>query len=323
MNIPKVSIITPTFNGQRFIAQTIRSVLAQSFRNFEMIIVDDGSTDDTQKIVSAFSDRRIQYVRHHHRGCTAAYNACIELAKGQFIAVLDHDDLMAPERLSRQVKFMEKNPGVGLVGSSFIMIDESGFPLRKVQVLHGMENVRRLEAVYNAVYHPTILYSREVIERIGGYKEEFFPAHDTEFLLRAIDRFRADNITECLTLYRKVQSSPTRILGGKQQELHYSVRKQYNGTKLQKARNKASKRIYALNLGKIAYFYGSGREARYWFLQSYKIGMRGGELAFYFISSFIFYPVILLLRRIRARERAILFWSNIRRSLNHLLPKFR
>ncbi len=119
---PKVTVVVPAFNVSKYIAASLRSILAQTFTDFEVIVVNDGSTDDTAKIVAAFRDPRIQLLTQKNRGLAGARNSGIRLAKGEYIAFLDSDDLWLPEKLDRHVRHLDSKPRVGVSysGSSFI-----------------------------------------------------------------------------------------------------------------------------------------------------------------------------------------------------------
>ena len=124
---PKVSAITRTFNRARWLRGAIESVLGQGFPGLEAIVVDDGSTDDTPAVAASFGDR-IRYHRQENRGRAAAWNAGVDLARGEYLAWLDSDDLWLPGRLARQVPMMDAHPGAGLLYSAVRYIDENGAP---------------------------------------------------------------------------------------------------------------------------------------------------------------------------------------------------
>src|SRR5437016_6143907 len=126
--MPTVSIIMAVHNAERFLAAAVESVLAQSFGDFEFIIVDDGSSDDSGAILRQFAkqDDRIHLIARENRGLTCSLNEMIAEARGEFLARMDADDLALPQRLAVQVKFMQEHPDVVLLGGAYELIDEAG-----------------------------------------------------------------------------------------------------------------------------------------------------------------------------------------------------
>src|SRR5436309_7380613 len=123
--MPKVSVIIPVFNGERYIRQTIESVLAQTYRDFELLVIDDGSTDGTAEAVKEY-EKDLRYVHQGNGGASKARNQGIRFSQGKYIAFLDADDLWEPEKLTIQVEFLERNPKIGLVHCNCDGIDEEG-----------------------------------------------------------------------------------------------------------------------------------------------------------------------------------------------------
>jgi glycosyltransferase involved in cell wall biosynthesis len=122
-----ISVITPVFNGENYIAETIESVIAQTYTDWEYIIVDDGSTDGTPSLVKKYlNDDRIKYIRKANSGCSSARNRGIENAKGEYIAVLDADDVFYPQKLEMQLEYMEKNPACVALGTNADVVDAMG-----------------------------------------------------------------------------------------------------------------------------------------------------------------------------------------------------
>ena len=131
MNCPLVSVIIPTYNGSRFIRETIQSVLDQTYNNLEIMVVDDGSTDDTSLIVKSITDQRITYIQQKNAGVSPARNHGITVSKGDYIAFLDHDDVWLPCKLEKQLSLFEQNPKVALIYSDAFIINENNFIMGK------------------------------------------------------------------------------------------------------------------------------------------------------------------------------------------------
>src|SRR5688572_6206385 len=126
---PKISVIVSTYNGERYIKETIASLLSQTFGDLELIVSNDGSTDRTAEILRSFDDNRLIVVESdRNRGIANSQNHAFSLARGEYVALQDHDDLALPVRLERQLAFLEEHSNVGLVGSGCIVIDKEGQP---------------------------------------------------------------------------------------------------------------------------------------------------------------------------------------------------
>ncbi|UCV05492.1 glycosyltransferase family 2 protein [Dechloromonas denitrificans] len=124
---PKISVVMPVYKVERYVAHSIQSVLDQSMDDWELILVDDASPDASAEVIAKFTDQRIRYLKHeNNKGLAEARNTGIHAAQGDYIALLDSDDVALPDRLAKQVRFLENNPGVGLVGTWAELIDEAG-----------------------------------------------------------------------------------------------------------------------------------------------------------------------------------------------------
>ena len=200
-----VSIITPTYNCGHFIEETIRSVLSQTYTNWEMIIVDDCSTDDTRQIVEQFADdSRIKYhCLEHNSGAAVARNTALRIAKGRWIAFLDSDDIWLPEKLEKQIKFMEDN-GYAFSYHKYDEIDEIGKPLGKL--LSGPKHISRLGMIsYCWPGCLTVMYDAEKIGliQIADIKKN----NDYAMWLRVSRKASCHLLPDLLAQYRKRQGS--------------------------------------------------------------------------------------------------------------------
>src|SRR3989337_2996755 len=122
----KVSVIMSVYNGERHLRESVDSILNQTFQDFEFIIINDGSKDQSKYILESYKDERIKLIHNKNMGLTKSLNIGISIAKGKYIARQDADDISEPERLKTQYDFMEANPGLGLIGSQFEVIKENG-----------------------------------------------------------------------------------------------------------------------------------------------------------------------------------------------------
>ena len=197
----KISIITPTYNSERFVAETIESVLQQTYSNWEMLIVDDCSKDSTVEIVRQYSkkDGRIKlFLQNVNLGAGQARNRAIKEAEGQYIAFLDSDDLWYPEKLEKQLNFMQKN-GYHFTFTSYDKVDEAGNSLSKV--VKAKKRVSYGSALYkNPIGCLTVMYD------VGYFGKQYMPAirkrQDYALWLKLLKKTDASGLKECLSSYR-------------------------------------------------------------------------------------------------------------------------
>ncbi len=162
----KISVLTQVYNGERFIAETIQSVLDQSFSDFEYIIIDDGSTDNTEKIIKSFKDKRIKYFYSgENKGFLnmhKAINFGLNLCKGKYIARLDTDDICLKHRLEVQYNYLQNNKDIFLIGGSAIIIDEFGNHIKKIQKRSYPSIFHKYHmAISNSFIHSSIMFRNE------------------------------------------------------------------------------------------------------------------------------------------------------------------
>ena len=207
MRAPIVSVVMSVFNGERFIADSIESILGQTFRDFEFIIIDDGSTDGTGEILARHQKADSRLLIHHHQnqGQVPSLNIGCRLARGLYIARIDADDIAVPERFERQIDFLGQNPQVALVGSAISNIDELGRPLTTWLLPTGNEEIReRLFALQDIPFcHVTLVFRTEAFRAVNGYRTAFAPAEDYDLWLRMAERFQLANLPEPLVKVRR------------------------------------------------------------------------------------------------------------------------
>lgn len=208
MSAALVSIVMPCFNAERWLRRAIGSVLAQTHREFELIAIDDGSSDRTGVILEEFS-RRDSRVRVCHLenngGIVAALNRGLEMATGAFVARMDADDVCLPQRLTVQLRFLEEN-GVDICGSWFAEFGQG--PPRTVKWPHRAVDVRASMLFQNSICHPTLLARKSVFDHLS-YREEYRLAEDYDLLSRAMSQFSIANVPEVLLRYRRHPAQAT------------------------------------------------------------------------------------------------------------------
>jgi hypothetical protein len=208
--MPRVSIIIPTYNNARFISETLESVLAQTFQDFEILVVDDGSTDHTQPLISA-KFPTIHYLYQENRGVSAARNMGIRCSKGEYIAFLDGDDTISPEKLKIQVQYLDSHPDVGLVYSAWETMDINGSKTARAVRL-GKEGILLKEILLREVFFivGSTLIRRSVLDQTGFFDETLLASEDVDLYIRmAYAGVRLGYIDELLFQYRVHPSSLT------------------------------------------------------------------------------------------------------------------
>jgi glycosyltransferase involved in cell wall biosynthesis len=203
---PTVSVMMPVYNTERYLAEAVESILAQTFADFELIAVDDGSTDGSGAILERYAarDGRVRVERLEHGGIVAARNRALELARGEFCAVMDSDDVALPGRLERQVAYLRDHPEVLCVGTAVRLIDPDGRVLRDAHA--GMDHERIQEVLLSGrcpLNHPSVLMRRAAVLAVGGYRDGFAPSEDLDLFLRLGEVGRLANLPEVLQKYRQ------------------------------------------------------------------------------------------------------------------------
>ncbi len=224
---PKVSVCIPTFNRSRFLRESIRSVLSQTFADFELIVVDNASTDGTPEVVSSFQDRRIRYIRHERNiGLQANLNECLRTGQCEFVIIFHDDDIMLRDLLGREFEVLKSASDVVLVHCAAQLVDEEGeiysVPGQKWPSLtQGLDFVRRYWGSRDCgVTAPSVMLRRSVALRLGGFKEDLNYSLDADLWQRMAFEGQVAFLDEVL-LYNRIHSGQTtsRILKDRLQML--------------------------------------------------------------------------------------------------------
>jgi glycosyltransferase involved in cell wall biosynthesis len=204
--VPTVSVVLPVHNGEPYLAEAIESILGQTFGDFELIAVDDASTDNSRRRLddAAARDSRINVVDGQDCGLVGALNLGLSLARGEFIARMDADDISQPSRFARQVSYLRDNPDIAVVGSAITLIDASGAVVREVSYPLAPADVERfLMEVGSALAHPAVMARRKAMLSVGGYRKLFQHSEDYDLWLRMVERYRLANLPDRLLRYRQ------------------------------------------------------------------------------------------------------------------------
>ncbi|MGD0781133.1 MAG: glycosyltransferase [Dehalococcoidales bacterium] len=203
---PLVSIVMSVYNSEQYLMDAIDSILAQTFGEFEFIIIDDGSTDGSIEILNRYkkNDARMKVYRlSQNVGIVEALNRGVKLTTGKYIARMDADDISLPERLERQLAFLDSNPEVGVLGTNIQLIDTAGkkyetlkFPTSHTQILWSL-------CFYNPIVHPSVMIKRDILIRTNGYRSGYPCAEDYDLWTRLAGETRFANLSQILLLLRK------------------------------------------------------------------------------------------------------------------------
>ena len=214
VNAPLISVCMPVYNAKRYIGEAIESILAQTFRDFEFLIIDDGSTDRSLAILERYAaqDTRIRLSSRPNAGYVVRLNEMLHQARGDLIARMDADDVALPERFARQVEFLHSHPEVDVVGGAQEQISSKGHYLSIHYDPQGHEEIeeRGLTGVC-AINHPSVMMRRKAVLAVGGYQVELMPAEDLDLWLRMGERGRLANLPDVITRYRLHDSSVSAI----------------------------------------------------------------------------------------------------------------
>lgn len=212
VNAPHISVVLPVYNGTRYLRAAVESILAQTFADFECIIIDDGSRDDSAAVVASIDDPRIRFHRQANIGLAATLNRGISLAQGKYIVRQDQDDLSDPRRLALQVAFMDSHPDCALLGTrATIMADDA--PTGRYHDHPLDDTVLKLDLLFNNPFvHSSVMLRRDMVLEIGGYATDLArqPPEDYELWSRLARRFTVANLNQRLVHYREVSSSMSR-----------------------------------------------------------------------------------------------------------------
>lgn len=208
MKLPKVTVLMSVFNDEEFCREAIDSILNQTFRDFELIILDDASTDKTQEVLQSYDDPRIVVIRNERcLGLTKSLNVGLRHVQSKYVARLDGDDVALAERLEKQVLFLDEHPGVGVVSNPYIKINSAGGEIGFQQLPTSDQAIRSRLFVANPFCHTSSMFRRHCVERVGSYREVFKMSQDYDLWLRIAEEFQVGNLEEPLCKVRIIGGS--------------------------------------------------------------------------------------------------------------------
>ena len=214
MPVPKVSILLPVYNVSAYLGEAIRSILQQSFTDFELIILNDGSTDETENVVLSFSDKRIRYIiNEHNSGLIYTLNKGIDLATAEWIARMDGDDIADHQRIEKQWQYIQANPGIKVLATRVQLINESGEPngrWKEDESEVTPEQIKGFLPKNNCIAHPSIMISTELMKKYRYDKRQLHNEDYDLWLRLSADGVEIHKIDQPLLYHRIHTSSVTR-----------------------------------------------------------------------------------------------------------------
>jgi len=196
-------VVMSVYNGEKYLKSAVESILNQSFKDFEFIIVDDGSTDESLNILKSFQshDSRIKIISRENKGLVFSLNEGINLAQGEYIARMDADDISKISRLEKQFKYMKENSLV-ICGTWAEGIDEVGNKIKDMNYPPSEKKIKIFSLLHNPFIHPSVMFRKDIFEKVGGYRKFFKHIEDYELWTRIVFKYKTGNIPEALLEYR-------------------------------------------------------------------------------------------------------------------------
>ena len=212
----RISVVIPTYNREKYIERAVRSVLEQTFRPYEIIVVDDGSADNTKRVVEEIDDPIVKYVFQNNSGAGSARNNGVKLSTGDWVAFQDSDDVWTPEKLEKQYNYSKDHPEFDMIYSAFSLDNN----VSRVEKYPIAEEGRILEGnicipliIQNSIGTPTIMVKRDSFEAVGGFDESIRCLEDWEFVVRFSQNHRIGYVDEVLVNTYRVDESVSSNLG--------------------------------------------------------------------------------------------------------------
>jgi glycosyltransferase involved in cell wall biosynthesis len=194
------------YNTEKYVGEAIRSILGQTTEDFELVIINDGSTDRSLEVIQEYagSDRRIRLVSRENRGITVSRNEALALATGQYLAIMDSDDISLPQRFEKQERYLDEHPECTLVSCRMQVIDPEGAPIHIINMETTHDEIDAINMSGIGFFVPvSMMVRRDALVAIGGFSEKFALAEDRDICLRLSERGRLAGIPEVLYLYRQ------------------------------------------------------------------------------------------------------------------------
>jgi len=225
---PKISVIIPTYNQSECLKEAIESVLNQTYKNIEIIVIDDGSTDNTLGVVGSF-DNKIVCIQQKNKGASSARNIGIKKANGEYLAFLDSDDMWIKNKLEKQIDFIKKNPEIGLLGTGCYQMINIGKVIHKKIFPNKNEILQKDLIKYNPFIQSSVMVKKDVFNDIDLYDEKFKESEDYDLWLRIAQKYKVANLEQALVTKRYYEKGLCPSKDSKQ--LYFALKARKNAIK--------------------------------------------------------------------------------------------
>ena len=276
---PVVSVVIPLYNARDVIRETLESLFAQTYRDYEVVVIDDGSTDGSGGVVGAYGDR-VRYIAQSNGGVAHARNRGIAVSRGKYIALLDHDDLWQREKLGKQVALLEAHPAVGMVVTDVEHIDRAGRPMNRLGPAYQPQHEFARLFVQGFVPTPSATLIRKALfEEVGGFDEQFNSAgmDDHELWTRIAVATTIVGIPEPLTLHRNREIKPADIALGHRPLLIEKLMARFGQDPAKRHYLQRERAFYLTDQGKYLIARGRVQEGRSTLIQGLMLSLGEGR----------------------------------------------
>jgi glycosyltransferase involved in cell wall biosynthesis len=327
-NVPRVSVVIPTYNRAQLIAESIKSVLDQTFTDFELIVVDDGSTDNTREVVDSFQDSRIRYICLENRGAAAARNNGIQASSGEYVAFLDSDDVLLKKALESGVQVLDRHPEVAFSCGQIYRMDEKGrvFGVRKLRCRHasirqGTEEIVQFLVYGNHINTMTVMARRSCLFEVGLFDTTFrYGSEDFDLFVRLAKKYAVAYIAKPIAKAREHSGRISNERGTNEEEkskirvLEGIINDTELGSLLSHLKSKAYFYLH-LRLARHAYRKGEMKTAREQLFRALKIHPKGFFKSLWlpwiymFVKTWVPFPILRLVRAARCYLFMVLWYT--------------
>lgn len=212
MNTPKISVVMSVYNGMPFLKEAVQSILNQTYKDFEFIIVDDASTDGTWKYLNSLQDQRIKLIKNSKNlGLASSLNIGMKAAKGEYIARMDADDISLPDRFEKEAHFLNSHKDYVLVGSQVQWVSEHGEPIDGFDVPQSDDEIRKKFIIRNQIHHATVMFRKSIVSRLGLYRAFLNGVEDYDLWFRIMNKGKVFNLPERLERRRVHPKAVTKV----------------------------------------------------------------------------------------------------------------
>ncbi|RJP58329.1 MAG: glycosyltransferase [Ignavibacteriales bacterium] len=289
-----ISVILPVYNGEKYLREAIDSVLNQTFSDFELLILNDGSTDSTEEVVKSYSDGRIRYFNLEHKGLPSTLNFGLQEAKFDYIARMDSDDICHPVRFEKQIDFLQANPDIDLLGSNLIIVNSVKRIQKRVEYPECDKNIKDQLPSKCCIAHPTIMFKKQVVLSAGGY-DNYSIAQDWALYLKLLPLSIFHNLQDYLITLRihgENLTSSTKLIDEESE-----IAQNHFTKVVQKSTSNKEKAKAAFDLGYFYYTKNNGKQKKL-FKQAIIHNKTNFRYLCFFVISKYLRPVVLIFRKL-------------------------